>query len=70
MRFHRIPNTVYQIGRKSTSLETTHLIYDAVDDDYYAAWVWDEERDRRRARAVIPDAYARMKRTLALARSS
>ena len=57
-------------GRKSESLETTKLVYDPVDDDWYAAWVYREELDRRRARATIPAAYAAFKRLMTTPRSS
>lgn len=57
-------------GRKSTSLETTKLVYDPVDRDWYANWVYQEELDRRRARATIPAAFAAFKRLISTPRSS
>lgn len=60
----------YGRGLKSTSLETSHLVYDPVDGDWYAAWVLTEERDRRRARALIPPQLEALKRLLASSRSS
>ena len=61
---------LYFRGRKSESLETTKLVYDPVDGDWYAAWVYQEERDRRRARQTIPGAYAAFKRLMSTPRSS
>ena len=59
----------YQRGRKSTSIETTELVYDAQDDDYYASWVYPEELDRRAVRD-IPQQYAAVRRLIATARAS
>ena len=59
----------YFRGRKSTSLETTKLVYDPVDDDWYASWVYKEELDRRRARPTR-EKYAEFKRLIASGRSS
>jgi len=61
--------TRYQVGRRSTSLATTRLVYDAQDEDWYAAWVYPEELDRRRVRH-LPSALADVKRLLASSRSS
>ena len=61
---------LYFRGRKSTSLETTQLVYDPEDDDWYASWVYREELDRRRARRTIPAAFAEFKRLIASGRSS
>lgn len=57
-------------GRKSTTLETTKLVYDPVTDDWWAVWVLKEERDRRRARALIPPQRAAFKRLMGTSRSS
>ena len=61
---------LYFRGRKSTSLRTTKLVYDPEDDDWYAAWVYKEELDRRRARRTIPAQFAEFKRLISAARSS
>ena len=61
---------IYQVGRKSTSLPTTKLVYDPETNDWWAAWVLREERDRRRARQTIPPAFAEFKRLMASPRSS
>lgn len=62
--------TLYFRGRKSTSLETTKLVYDPETDDWWAAWVLREEQDRRRARRTIPAQHAEFKRLIGSARSS
>ena len=61
---------IYQVGRKSTSLRTTTLVYDPETHDWWAAWVLREERDRRRARQTHPPQYAAFKRLMASPRSS
>lgn len=61
---------LYFRGRKSTSLETTQLVFDPVTRDWWASWVLKEERDRRRARALIPPQRAEFKRLMAASRSS
>ena len=61
---------LYFRGRKSTSLETTELVYDPVTDDWWARWVLEEELDRRRGRARIPPARVEFKRLMAATRSS
>ena len=61
---------LYFRGRKSTSLETTKLVWDPVTQDWWASWVFQEERDRRRGRATIPPARAEFKRLMASSRSS
>ncbi len=66
MRISRL----YFRGRKSTSLETTKLVYDPETDDWFAAWVYKEELDRRRARRTIPADFAEFKRLIATPRSS
>lgn len=60
----------YFRGRKSTSLETTELEYDPVTNDWWAKWVLREERDRRRAKALIPPQRAEFKRLMQASRSS
>ena len=62
--------TLYFRGRKSTSLETTKLVYDSETNDWWAAWVLKDERDRRRARREIPPQYAEFKRLISSGRSS
>lgn len=62
--------TLYFRGRKSTSLETTRLVYDPETDDWWAAWVLREERDRRRANRTIPAQFAEFKRLIGSGRSS
>ena len=61
---------LYFVGRKSTSLKTTKLVYDPEDDDWYAAWVYHEELDRRRARRTIPPQVEEFKRLMQSPRSS
>ena len=58
----------YQRGQKSTSLETSRLVYR--QGAWWAEWVWNEERDRQIARATIPPARAAFKRLMAASRSS
>jgi len=60
----------YFRGRGSTSLETTKLVYDPVTQDWWASWVLKEERDRRRARALIPPQRAEFQRLMGSSRSS
>lgn len=57
-------------GRKSTDLETTKLVFDPATGDWFAAWVLPEERDRRRAKALIPPQRAEFKRLIGASRSS
>ena len=57
--------TIFQVGRKSTSLETTKLVYDPETDDYWFRPVYREELDRRKAVRTIPRAYAEFKRLIA-----
>lgn len=57
--------TIFQIGRKSSTLETTRLVYDPETDDYFFRPVYREELDRRRAVRTIPQAYAEFKRLIA-----
>lgn len=61
---------LYFRGRKSESLETTKLVFDPETGDYFAAWVYREELDRRRARRTIPHGFAEAKRLIATSRSS
>lgn len=61
---------IYQRGRKSTSLETTKLVYDPETDDWWAAWVLRDELDRRRANRTIPQGFAEAKRIINSGRSS
>lgn len=61
---------LYFRGRKSTDLETTKLVYDPVTNDWWASWVLKEERDRRRARELIPPQRAAFKRLMGSSRSS
>ena len=62
--------TIYQVGRKSTSLATTKLVYDPETDDYWFRPVYREELDRRTAVRTIPRAYAEFKRLIASSRTS
>lgn len=57
--------TIFQVGRKSTTLETTRLVYDPETDDYFFRPVYREELDRRKAVRTIPQAYAEFKRLIA-----
>ena len=57
-------------GRKSTSLKTTKLVYDPETNDWFAAWVYREERDRRKAKRTIPALRTEFKRLIATSRSS
>ena len=61
---------LYFRGRKSTSLETTKLVYDPETNDWWFAPVLKEEQDRRRAKRTIPAEYAEFKRVVASGRSS
>jgi len=61
--------TLYFRGRKSTSLETTKLVYDPETDDWWFAPVLRDELDRRRTRH-IPAEYAEVKRIIGSGRSS
>ena len=61
---------LYFRGRKSTSLETTKLVYDPETNDWWAAWVYKEELDRRRARRTILPAFSEFKRLIQTPRSS
>jgi hypothetical protein len=60
---------LYFRGRKSTSLETTKLVYDPETDDWWFAPVLRDEQDRRRTR-MIPAQYAEVKRIIGSGRSS
>lgn len=61
---------LYFRGRKSTSLETTKLVYDPETGDWWFAPVLREEQDRRRAKRTIPPQFQEFKRLIATSRSS
>ena len=61
---------LYFRGRKSTSLETTKLVYDPETDDWWFAPVLRDELDRRRAKRTIPAQFEEVKRIIASGRSS
>ena len=61
--------TIFQVGRKSTTLKTTKLVYDPETNDYFFRPVYREELDRRRARRIPPQ-VAEFKRLIASSRTS